>query len=75
MTSWRGPHTWIVMLVTPVWPESGFLARDTLVAAALSAVMVAMAPETADKAVNSVEALPAISPEGVNFYCSFTIYS
>jgi hypothetical protein len=29
MTSWRGLCSWIVMLLTPVWPESGFLARGT----------------------------------------------
>jgi hypothetical protein len=34
MMSWRGPGGWIVMLLAPVWPESGFLARGTSVAAA-----------------------------------------
>jgi hypothetical protein len=24
IASWRGPYSWIVMLLTPVWPESGF---------------------------------------------------
>jgi hypothetical protein len=27
MTSWRGPCSWIVMRLSPVWPESGFLTR------------------------------------------------
>jgi hypothetical protein len=27
-----GPHIWIVMLLPPVWPESGFLAHGTSVA-------------------------------------------
>jgi hypothetical protein len=28
------PRGWIVMLLTPLWPESGFLARGISVAAA-----------------------------------------
>jgi hypothetical protein len=32
--SWRGPYSWVVMLVIPVWPESGFLAGGGTVAAA-----------------------------------------
>jgi hypothetical protein len=33
MASWRGPYSWIVMLLAPVWHESGFLARGVSVSA------------------------------------------
>ena len=29
IASWRGPYSWIVMLLTAVWPESEFLPRDS----------------------------------------------